>query len=100
VGLRLQQVAGKIRGTPDLLISSRFAPGAEAEQGLERSHRLPPAIVAKDEFIEIKPGADRGSRHDRFRSATAAALRYTTASGLLKQPDKQKLTRYNCCAIN
>ena len=53
MGLRLQQVAGKIRGTPDLLISSRFAPGAEAEQGLERSHRLPPAIVAKDEFIEI-----------------------------------------------
>src|ERR1039458_6395321 len=27
--------------------------GAETEQGLERGHRLPPAIMAKDEFVEI-----------------------------------------------
>ena len=59
---------GKVCAAPYLLICGRLAPSSETEQGLERGHRLPAPIVAKDEFIKINQ-ADRGSRRDRFRSA-------------------------------
>ena len=35
------------------VIGCRGAPSSKAEEGLERGHGLPPAIVAKDEFIEV-----------------------------------------------
>ena len=43
----------KVCCTAYLLIMCRFASGPEAEQCLERGHGQPPAIMAKDEFIEI-----------------------------------------------
>ena len=45
--------AGKVRCPTYLLIGRGLATGSETEQGLERGHRLPPAIMAKDEFVEI-----------------------------------------------
>ena len=44
---------GKIDATPYLLIGRGLVPGSETEQGLERGHGLPAAIMAKDEFIKI-----------------------------------------------
>src|SRR5439155_21944444 len=49
VGVRVR----KVRCTAYLLVICRFAPGPEAEQCLERGHGQAPAIVAKDEFIEL-----------------------------------------------
>lgn len=45
--------AGKVRCPTYLLIGRGLATGSETEQGRERGHRLPPAIMAKDEFVEI-----------------------------------------------
>ena len=44
---------GKVRCSAYLLIGRGLASGSETEQGLERGHRQPPAIMAKDEFVEI-----------------------------------------------
>jgi hypothetical protein len=44
---------GKVRCPAYLLIGRGLTSGSETEQGLERGHRLPPAIVTKDEFVEI-----------------------------------------------
>jgi hypothetical protein len=43
--------------------------GAEAEQGLERSHGCLTTIVVKNELIthQDRPAVDRGLRRDRFR---------------------------------
>src|ERR1700730_5510666 len=45
--------SAKVHGPAYLFISCRFATGSKAEQGLERGHGLPAAIVAKNKFIEI-----------------------------------------------
>ena len=42
---------------------------SKAEEGLECGHGLPPAIMAENEFIEIKLESDRGSHRDSFRLA-------------------------------
>ena len=44
---------GKVQCPAYLLIGRGLASGSETERGLERGHRLPPAIMAKDEFVEI-----------------------------------------------
>jgi hypothetical protein len=53
LGLGVAGRVEKVHGSAYLFISCRFATGSKAEQGLERGHGLPAAIVAKNKFIEI-----------------------------------------------
>src|SRR5947209_5819857 len=77
----------KIRGATDLIVGGGFAPGPEAQQRSERSHRQAPSVVAKNELIKINlkllathavispdqpllqvPDCAVRKRHDRFRA--------------------------------
>ncbi len=52
-GQPLASVFRKVRGATYLVVGCGLVVGSEAEECLERDHGEPPAIMAKDEFIEV-----------------------------------------------
>jgi hypothetical protein len=44
---------GKVLGATYVIVRCGFVYSAEAEEGLERRHRLPSAIVPKDKLVQV-----------------------------------------------
>src|SRR5712691_554169 len=88
---------GKVRCPAYLLIGRGLSCGSETEQGLERGHRLPPAIMAKDEFVEINlklitAHAVIGSDQPLLQVANGAVCQRHHGLGPSAQLDSQGLT--------
>ena len=87
----------KVRCPAYLLVGRGLASGSETEQGLERGHRLPPAIMAKDEFVEINlelitAHAMIGSDQPLLQVANGAVCQRHYRLGPSAQLDSQGLT--------
>ena len=58
---------GNVGCPTDLFVGGGFTPSPEAEEGLEGGHRLLPAIVSEDKFVEVD--LELGLAHSVVRNA-------------------------------
>lgn len=96
----------QIQGPADAPVGRRRTSGPETEQSLERGHRHPPTVVAKNEFVQVNlklraTDAVIGANQPLLEVADRAVHQWHRRLGPLAQVDSQGLGTRNvlvtCC---
>lgn len=91
----------QIQGPADAPVGRRRTRGPETEQSLECGHRHPPAVVSKNEFVQVNlklwaTDAVVGANEPLLKVADRPVHQWHRRLGPLAQVDSQGLGTRNC----